>query len=272
MPRPLYIYKSVVEQNLSVTRSKINKLLGEIVEVSDKAQKCLAECIKLLTLTTADMASSADVHIVDLGVRTWNDFKVTSELTKMGFYLQATMVLRDILETMALTEYLHSFPEEADAWWKAKTKKERLRFSLNTIKDKIEDGQDLKESWETLSSWIHPNSTAVAIYGADKPYYGHDLFLNGFYYPSSVSFLFTLQLDLCIVFLKRLKDWYGTELEFSNELLQEINSLEAEYHTQEDYLKKRTESEEKEVVDKVVATRLSKDEVIEWFKSLENSS
>ncbi len=268
MPRPLSIYKSVVEQDSSICCEKIKNLLGEIVEVSDKAHRYLAECIKLLT--TKDTHSSMDMHTVDLTVRIWNDLKVCSELTKNGLYLQAIMMERDAIETMAIIEYLHSFPEEAEAWWKAKTRKERLRFSINTIKDNIKDGQKMKDAWDSLSSHIHPNSEATAAYAADKPYFGHNLFLGGFYYPGTVRFDFLIQLDLCIDLLERMRDWYKKELEFPDELLKEVDILRDEYHTQADYLKKRTESEKKEVVDKVVATRLSKDEVIEWFKSLDN--
>ncbi len=278
MPRPLYVLKNIVEQDPLITREKINNLLGGITVISDKAHKYLAECIKLLTTlnitsgVALDTTSRAYVHIIDLGVRAWNDIKITSELTKKGLYLQAMMTIRDAIETMAIVEYLHSFPEQAESWWKAKTRKERVRLGLNGIKDHIEDGQEWKDIWDSLSSFIHPNAQAVPVYGADQPYYGHNIYLSGFYSPSSVEFLFTLQLDLCITFLRRLKDWYKAELEFSEEFLQEIDSLEVEYHTQVGYFKKRMESEEKEVVDKVVATRLSDDELIEWFESFENSS
>ena len=105
MPRPLFIYKSVVEQDSSICCEKIENLLGETVEVSDKAHRYLAECIKLLT--TKDMCSPMDMRTVDLAVRMWNDLKVSSELTKNGFYLQAMMMERDAIETMAIIEYLH---------------------------------------------------------------------------------------------------------------------------------------------------------------------
>ncbi len=270
MPRPIYIYKSVVEQEPEKTHEKIKKLLGEFVIVSDKARECFTECIKILT--TKYSINDVDAHIIDLAVRAWNDFKVTSELVKMGFYLQAIMVLRDTIEIMAIIEYLHSFPEKANAWWKAKTTKERRLFSINNIKDAIEDGEEWAESWSILSSYIHPNGSATPYYAADKPYYGHNLFLNGFYYPSSVEFVFTLQLDLCIEFLKRMKDWYSTELRFPKKLSEAIISLEDEYRLQTAHFNKRTEIENKEVVDKVLATRLPEEKVIEWFKSLDDIS
>ncbi|GAH42931.1 unnamed protein product, partial [marine sediment metagenome] len=209
-------------------------------------------------------------HIVDLGVRVWNDLNISSELTKNGIYLQAMMMERDAIETIAIIEYLHSFPKEAEGWWKAGTRKERLRFSLNTIKDHIKDGQKYKDAWDSLSSYIHPNGRATPVYAADKPYYGHNLFLGGFYYPGSVSSDFCIQLGLCIDLLERLRDWYENELEFPDELSKEIDILREEYNTQVDSLEKRTESEKREVVDKVVSTRLSEDKIIEWFKSLGN--
>jgi hypothetical protein len=268
MPRPLYILKNVMEEDSAVTREKIANLIGELQNVSDKAYEYLAQYIRLLT--KKDRANRVDRHTVDLGVRIWNDLKLTSELTKNGFYLQAMMVVRDAIEAMALTEYLHSFPNDALAWWKAETKKERLRFSINNIKDKIEDGQEWKDIWDWLSLYIHTNSKATPVYGADKPYYGHNLFLGGFYYPESVEFLFRLQLLLCIEFLKRMMNWYKNEPEFTSKLLMDTDSLEGEYDIQVNYFKGRVESESKEVVGKVISTRLSKDKVIELFRLLDN--
>lgn len=269
MPRPLYLFKTVTEQDTTQTCAKIKSLCGDTVNLSDKAHKCLA--LSLKQLTNMDRPSNVVVHTVDLGVRIWNDLNVTSYLTSMGFYLQAIMVLRDVIETMAIIEYLNTFPDKADMWWKAKTRKERLLFSINSIKDDIKDGHEWKKIWDDLSAQIHPNSAAVPIYGADKPYYGHNLFLGGFYYPTSVEFCFRLQLSLCIIFTERLKDWYKEVPETTSELITEIDSLEDEYKTQCEMLERRTEAERKEVIDKIVATRLSSDEVIEWFKSLDNA-
>lgn len=270
MPRPLYLFKTVTEQDPSQTCEKIKSLCGETVNLSDKARKCLA--LSLKQLTNMDRPSNVVVHTVDLGVRIWNDLNVTSHLTSMGFYLQAIMVLRDVIETMAIIEYLNTFPNKAEMWWKAKTRKERLLFSINSIKDDIKDGHEWKKLWDDLSAKIHPNSDAVPIYGADKPYYGHNLFLGGFYYPTSVECYFRLQLYLCIVFTEKIKDWYKEILITNPELIKEIDSLEDEYNTQVEILERRTEAEKKEAVDKIVSTRLSREEVIEWFKSLDNSS
>ena len=121
----------------------------------------------------------------------------------------------------------------------------------------------MKDAWDSLSSFIHPNSKATPAYAADKPYYGHSLFLGGFYYPSSVSSGFCIQLDLCIDLLKKMRDWYKNELEFPEVLLKGIDALTDEYNTEFDSLQKRTELGKKGVVDKVLSTRLSKDEIIE---------
>jgi hypothetical protein len=273
MPRPLYILKSIVQENSSVTRKRIGNLLGEIVNVSDKAHKSLAQFIKLLT--KKDRATAADIHrveihTVDLGVRMWNDLRVASELTRNGFYLQSIMAIRDAVETRAMIEYLHSMPNKAEAWWKAKEKQERLCLNMKTIKGKIEDGQKWYDIWDWLSSYIHPTSKATAFYGADKPYYGHYLFLGGFYYPRSVEFTYTLQLDLCIEFLERMKNWYKNEPEIANTFFKDIDSIKNEYHIQANDLKRRVESENKEIVDKVVATRLSEDEIIRAFRFLDS--
>ena len=270
MPKPLYLLKTVTEQDPVQTCEMIKTLCGETVNLSDKALKCLS--LSLKQLTNIDNASPAVFHAVDLGVRIWNDFKVTGHLISMGFYLQTIMVLRDVIETIAVVEYLHTFPDKADMWWKAKTRKERLAFSINSIAADIENGHELKSIWDALSQQIHPNSQAVPIYGADKPYYGHNLFLGGFYYPKRVEYYLELQLLLCITFTQKIKEWYKEILKTNSELIKEIDSLEDEYRTQVQILERLTEAETKEVVDKIVSTRLSKEEVIEWFKSLDNAS
>ena len=126
MPRPLYILKTVTEQDPALTCEKIKKLCGEATKLSDEAIECLAASLKQLTNVDSP-SNAAVVHTVDLGVRIWNDLKVTNYLTSMGFYLQVIMVLRDIIETMAVVEYLNTFQDKADLRWKTETLKERTQ-------------------------------------------------------------------------------------------------------------------------------------------------
>lgn len=270
MPRPLYLFKTITEQDQAQTCEMINSLCGQVVNLSDKALKCLSLCLK--HLTNIDMPGSVVVHTVDLGVRTWNDLNVSKYLISMGFYLQAIMVLRDVVETIVVIEYLHTYPQKSDMWWKATTLKERRSFGINSIYAHIEQGHQWKSIWEDLSSHIHPNSQSVPIYAADKPFFGHNLFLGGFYYPKRVEYCLRLQLQLCITFTNRITQWYKEILKSDSELISDVDSLEDEYENQVEILKSVTEAENKEVVDKIVSTRLSKEAVIEWFIALDNLS
>jgi hypothetical protein len=177
MTRPLKILKGIVEQDPSFTRSKVNELLGENVKIAEEALRQLAVCLRILL--EKDRASAADQSIVDLGVRFWNDIRAANLLIYEGFILHAIMMERDAIETRVVAEYLHKYPEDAVAWQKAKTKKERHRFSINELKDKVEDGKDWKDMWDDLSSYIHPNRLALPAYSSGRPYFGHNLYLGG---------------------------------------------------------------------------------------------
>ena len=93
MPRPLKILKGIVEEDPSVTRDKINELLGETVAIAEEALKQLSACLHLLL--NKDRASEADQSIFDLGVRFWNDIRAANVLIYEGFILHALMVQRD---------------------------------------------------------------------------------------------------------------------------------------------------------------------------------
>jgi len=267
MPRPLKILKTIVEEDPSATYDRINELLGETVGVAEEALRHLATCLNVLT--NKDRASNADRSIVDLGVRLWNDFRAANLLIRAGLYLQAMMLERDAIEIMVLTEYLHAYPKYAQAWWKAETLRERRHFGINELKDKVKDGKDWKDVWDWLSAYIHPNGRATPVYATSKPFYGHYLYLGGFYHPGSIATFFQIQLSLCIQFLQSFMSWYKDELTFPAELPRKIEMSEDVYHNQIDRLKERARSRQKATDDIIEVTRLSKGEVIKMFKYLD---
>jgi hypothetical protein len=268
MPRPLKILKGIIEQDPSVTRSKVNKLLGETVETAEEALKQLSSCLHLLL--EKDRASKADQSIVDLGVRFWNDIRVANSLMYEGFILHAIMMKRDAIETRVIAEYLHKYPGDAAAWQKAKTKRERYRFSINELKDKVEDGKGWKELWDDLSSYIHPNRTAVPVYSSRRPYFGHNLCLGGLYDPMPAAIFFLIQLGICINFLDDIHNWYKDDLPFPKELAREIELLEEKYDDQTNKLQKRADAEHKQMKDELEKTRLSAEEIVKFFKFLDS--
>ena len=223
MPRPLKILKGIVEQDTSVTRSKINELLGETVALAEEALRQLSTCLRLLL--EKDRATKADQSIIDLGVRFWNDIRAANILIYEGLNLHAMMMERDAIETRVVAEYLHTYPQDAEAWRKAKTYKERRRFGISELKDKVKDGEKWKDIWDSWSSYIYPNHWALPAYSSSRPYFGHNVYLGGFYDPVPIATQFQMQLAVCINFLGGIMSWYKDDLPFPPELPRKIKLL-----------------------------------------------
>jgi hypothetical protein len=268
MPRPLKILKGIVEEDPSVTRSKVSKLLGETVGTAEEALRQLAICLRFLL--EKDRASKADQSIVDLGVRFWNDIRAANLLIYEGFILHAMMMERDAIETRVVAEYLHEYPENAEAWQKANTYPERRRFSINEIKDKVEGGEGWKELWDHLSSYIHPNRGALPAYSSSRPYFGHNIYLGGFYEPVPIANEFLMQLAICINFLDDIVSWYKDDTLFPKELPTKLELLEKEYREQANKLKKRANSEGKKIESEIEKTRFSDEEIVKFLKFLDS--
>lgn len=267
MPRPLKILKGIIEEDPSVTHSKTSELLGETVTIAEDALRQLSTCLRLLL--NKDRASKADQSILDLGIRLWNDIRAGNILIHEGFILHAEMMQRDTIETRVVAEYLHTHPQEAEAWQKAEDKKERLRFGMNELKDKVEGGKDWKDMWDDCSSRIHATSAAIPAYSRMRPGFGYNLYLGGFYNPIPIAVLFGTQLAICINFLESFMNWYKDDLPFPTELPKQIEVLEDTYSNQIDKLKKRARAEQQKMDDEIKATRLSEDEIVKLFKFLD---
>jgi len=267
MPRPLKILKGIIKEDPTVTSDKISNLLGETTAISDEALTHLATCLSFLL--EKDRASKADQSIVDLGVRFWNDTIAANILIRQGLILNAMMMERDAIETRVVAEYLHEYPGDAEAWQKAETYKERRRFGINELKDKVEEGEALKDIWDGLSSFIHPNRQAVPAYSSSRPYFGHNIYLGGLYAPVPTATFFLVQLNICINFLDTVYNWYKDDLPFPPELPRKIELLEEKYHNQTDKLKERADSEHQKMRGEIEKTRLSKEEIVKFFKFLD---
>jgi len=267
MPRPLKILKGIIKEDPTVTSDKISNLLGETTAISDEALTHLATCLSFLL--EKDRASKADQSIVDLGVRFWNDTIAANILIRQGLILNAMMMERDAIETRVVAEYLHEYPGDAEAWQKAETYKERRRFGINELKDKVEEGEALKDIWDWLSSYIHPNDKARPVYSKSRPFFGHNLYLGGFYEPMPTATFFLMQLAICINFLDTIYNWYKDDLLFPEELPKKIEVLEEACHKQKGKLEGRADSEHQKMKGEIEKTRLSKEEIIKMFQSLD---
>ncbi len=267
MPRPLKILKGIIEQDPTVTRDKINELLGETVLIAEEVLKHLSTCLHLLLNKGQD--DKATPHIFDLGIRFWNDFRAANILINEGLILPAMMMGRDAIETRVVAEYLYRHPQDAEAWRKAQTLKERRCFGINELKDKVKDGKHWKSIWDVWSSYIHPNSLAASTYGRMRPFFGYNLYLGGFYDPGPIAGAFGIQLAICINFLESFMSWYKDDLPFPSELSRKIEVLDETYHIQIKKLEERADSEQQEIDDKIERTRLSKEEITKVFKFLD---
>lgn len=267
MPRPLKILKGIKKEDPAATSDKISTLLGATTAISEEALTHISTCLSVLL--EKNRASKADQSIVDLGVRFWNDILAANILIRQGLILNAIMMERDAIETRVVAEYLHKYPKDAEAWQKAKTYKERRRFGINELKDKVEEGEASKDIWDWLSSYIHPNDEARPAYSKSRPFFGHNLYLGGFYDPVPTAIFFLIQLSICINFLDTIYNWYKDALPFPNELPRKIEVLEKAYHKQNDKLKKRAYAEQKAIESEIQKTRLSKKEIVKMLKFLD---
>jgi len=267
MPRPLKILKGIVLEDMAATREKVSKLLGDSVATTEEALAQLSDCLRLLL--EIDRATKADRSIVDLGARFWNDIRASNTLLHEGLILPATMMLRDAVETRVLAEYFHLHPEQAEAWQKARNRQERGHFDFKQIKGDVEDGQKWYDFWNGLSSYIHPTAKATITYRNQRPLFGHNLYLGGFYRPFDTVLIFEMQQDICINFLDSLAHWYKDYVLLDKQLLARIELLEETHRSQKSKLFARAESEQKDLDGDIKATRLSGDAVIKLFKTLD---
>jgi len=267
VPRPLKILKGIVEQDPSVTRYRTSELLGETTATAEVILKHLSTCLRLLL--NKDRASKAEQSIVDLGVRFWNDIRAANILIKEGFILSAMMMERDAIETRVVAEYLNTHPQEVEVWQKAETYKERRRFGINELKGKVADGESWKDLFDLISSYIHPNDKARPAYSKNRPFFGYNLYLGGFYDPAPIAISFITHLSLSVNFLKTIIDWYKNDLLFPIEMSKEVEILEETYRKQANALKERATKEQTAMDEKIQAMRLTPEEKRKLFQFLD---
>lgn len=268
MPRPLKILKGIIEQDQQETRYKIGTLLGETVATAERATRLLTVCLR--TLLDIDRASIADQSIVNLVVRFCNDIKASRILLGEGFILNSMMMIRDAVEILVLAEYLHEYPNEAQAWQDATSFKERRRFGINEIKDKVKNGSDWKDIFDWLSSYIHPNDNAKAAYSRNRPIFGHNLYIGSFYDPGQTAILLSMQIAICVNFIDSFISWYENTLPAIANQRKELEKLEKEYRSQNQKLKEHGDLAQQKIDKEIEITRLSKDEIISLLQFLDS--
>lgn len=88
----------------------------------------------------------------------FNSAASSLKLSLSGYYQPAFALVRDIFETVALLDYMHSFPDQI-AVWKASDKKQRIaKFGPGAIRNALNErdrfsGNKRKEMYDRLSEY-----------------------------------------------------------------------------------------------------------------------
>lgn len=105
-----------------------------------------------------DNTTEDELTIQYLGLRLFNSAASSLKLSLSGYYQSAVMLLRDVFETVALLDYMRTFPDQI-AVWKASDKRQRIaKFSPKAIREAL-DKQDQftsnrrKEMYDLLSEY-----------------------------------------------------------------------------------------------------------------------
>ena len=133
----------------------------------------------------------------------------------------------------------------------------------------MEDGSGWKEHWNTLSSYIHPNSQALPSFSSSRPFFGYNVYLGGFYAPTPIAISFGIQLAICINFVECFMNWYKEDLLFPSEFPRKMEMLEKASHDQIEKLRKRASVEQQKTDSEIKTTRLQEKEIKQLWKFLD---
>jgi hypothetical protein len=103
-------------------------------------------------------ATDDELTIQYLGLRLFNSAASSVKLSLSGYYQSAFALVRDIFETVALLDYLHTNPSQI-AVWKASDKKQRIaQFGPGAIRDALNSRDQFtenkrKEMYDRLSQY-----------------------------------------------------------------------------------------------------------------------
>ncbi|MGY4516443.1 hypothetical protein [Lysobacter sp. HA18] len=126
-----------------------------------------------------------------LAMRTFNAFAACWRLTCSGYYQKAAMVLRDVVETSYLVDYLYRFPSEIERWIGATPKELKTEFSPFTIRTRLDadTGQGKSRREEIYKRFCtlaaHPTADGFAMLHPR----GHDAVIGPFLDESALRAL-----------------------------------------------------------------------------------
>lgn len=267
MPRPLFVLQDIVMSDDSEVKTKIHGLL-------DGSEPLVEECLDIFSLLLneikkIDRAPDLDKELSVLGVRIYNDAKAIFTLIDCGYILQLMMIERDMVETRVLIHYFVHNEEKVGEWRKAKTITERRLFEINRIKKHVPEGEEWKDLFNHFSGYLHPNNLGSVVYARPKEYFGYNLYLGGIFSPVAISGEFQIASMLLRDVVGSYIEWYGDKLQLPKEISERFEQNESAIDVFCKELQKKAETLEAEFRKEIDGTRLSRDEIIETWRILD---
>ena len=109
---------------------------------------------------THDHANTTDDELTSqyLGLRLFNLATSSLKLSLSGYYQSAFALVRDIFETVALLDYMQSFPDQIAVWKTSDRKQRTAKFGPGAIRKALNErdrfsGNKRKEMYDRLSEY-----------------------------------------------------------------------------------------------------------------------
>ena len=130
---------------------------------------------------------------------------------------------RDMIEIVVLLQYLQLHPKEGHAFMKAKSLKQRKRFSLPRLwkTETISNGQSYKDQFGITSAYVHPSSVGLGMALRPERKADTKLFIGPFYQPFLTVMVFQAIIASTLETVVLLHKWYKSSTAWplnSNEL------------------------------------------------------
>ena len=102
--------------------------------------KLVAEAMNAIFVFTHDHVhgSENELTLQYLGIRLFNAAGASIKLALSGYYQKAFHLVRDVIETYFLVDYLSTYPEKIDEWRRADKKKRIAQFGPGVIRKALD--------------------------------------------------------------------------------------------------------------------------------------
>jgi hypothetical protein len=133
--------------------------------------KLVAEAMNAIFVFTHDHVhgSENELTLQYLGIRLFNAAGASIKLALSGYYQKAFHLVRDVIETYFLVDYLSTYPEKIDEWRRADKKKRIAQFGPGVIRKALDqrDGYTSgkrKEIYDLISELAsHPSYRGISL-------------------------------------------------------------------------------------------------------------